>query len=55
MVNGVEVGRQVKQGQNRSFTLVRTNNDIVMYFQQRRFCRMMFPDCNELDRWLFFI
>ena len=33
MVNGVEGGRQVKQGQSRNFTLVHTNNDVVMYFQ----------------------
>ena len=33
MVNGVESGRQVKQGQSRNFTLVHTNNDIVIHFQ----------------------
>ena len=31
MVNGVESDRQVKQGQSRNFTLVHTNNDIVIY------------------------
>ena len=33
MVNGVESGRQVMQGQSRNFPLVHTNNDIIMYFQ----------------------
>ena len=34
MVNDVESSRQVKQSQSRNFTLVHTNNDIViMYFK----------------------
>ena len=32
MVNGVEGGRQVKQGQSCNFTLVHTDIDINMYF-----------------------
>ena len=32
-INGVESDQQVKQGQSCNFTLVHTNNDIVMYFQ----------------------
>ena len=31
--NGVESGRQVKQGQRCNLTLIHTNNYIVMYFQ----------------------
>ena len=33
MVNGIESGRQVKQGQSCNLSLVHTNNYIFMYFQ----------------------
>ena len=33
MGDGVENGRQVKQGQSCNLTLVHTNDEIVMYFQ----------------------